>query len=220
MIKPSKLAYNPAFVASAPETNHVILMNTLSTFFPEGEQFFVNAVRAYREKLYASGKLERGSTLDRDISTFIGHEAFHTIAHRALNDELYARGYHNPKWLSVLKRVPLWPALQATVVLEHYTGHLARWYFSIRHKLPPEVWELWDYHAREEIDHEHVAASVALLGPGASRSMFVPVSAVFLAVLAYYYVKNGGRMDTDLLSDLIGLIPVLAAYKPEDMAYA
>lgn len=219
MIKPSRLNYNVERTVEAAVTttgnNHVVLMNTLSTFFPEGEQFFVRAVRSYRDTLIASGKLERGSALDRDISTFIGHEAFHTIAHDALNNSLYARGYADPTWLlqGLLPRVPKWLALQATCVLEHYTDLLARLYFSrLRSRVPAELWELWDYHAREEIDHRHVAISVASIGPGVHKWVFVPVSLVFLVIALCYYVRNGGGVDLTLIDDLSTIVPSLIRY--------
>ena len=88
--KPKRFEFSVNEIVVQKDDNLRILLNTLSSLFPEGEAFFVRAVRAYRNKLPV------GSDLNADVSRFIGQEAFHSIAHDSLNRELYKKGYWDP----------------------------------------------------------------------------------------------------------------------------
>lgn len=200
-----------------------IFLNTLSTLFPEGEQFFCESVRHYREKLRASDPTFAGSALDKDIGWFIGHEAHHTNAHIGLNEELYLRGYKNvdkllKKSLTAVLKSPLL-AIHATSVLEHYTATMARLILDhpdIRSLLGTAELDLWDYHAVDEWNHRSVSHSVLMLVDKHRGYMMVPVSAVFFAVVAALYIKNGGRWNTFLARKLIGLTPTILEYFNSD----
>ena len=62
------------------------LIASLSSVFPDGEDFFVRSVRSYRDKI-------DDPELKRQVAGFIGQEAMHGREHRALNDRLDALGY-------------------------------------------------------------------------------------------------------------------------------
>src|SRR5579863_1859849 len=58
--------------------------NALSLLFPEGERFFVESVRRFRERI--EDPAQRAA-----VDGFIGQEAMHGRAHRAFNDMLRKR---------------------------------------------------------------------------------------------------------------------------------
>ena len=62
------------------------LLNALSLTFPDGERFFVDSVRAFRDQ--AQSKEQQ-----KEISGFIGQEAMHSLEHDTFNKMLAAMGY-------------------------------------------------------------------------------------------------------------------------------
>lgn len=199
-------------------------LNTLSTLFPEGEQFFVDAVRHYRTTLRASGKLVAGSSLDKDIGTFIGHEAHHTNVHHDLNKALYKGKYVNPTDIlryclkGINRRAPLL-ALHATSVLEHYTATMARFILDhedIRSLLGTSELALWEYHAIDEWDHRCVSHDVLVIADKHRGYMLIPVSIVFILAVLILYRMNGGRYNSFLIRKLIGLVPEILRYLKND----
>jgi predicted metal-dependent hydrolase len=146
-----------------PVMSHVLAV--LSSLFPEGEDFFVQSVRNYRDKI-------TDPELRKQVGGFIGQEAIHGREHRAFNDELNAMGYPThlidrlTKYgLGILAKVtPKADRLAVTAALEHYTATLAevlmssedgRAFFS-----EPEVRSLLLWHAIEESEHKSVAFDV------------------------------------------------------------
>jgi uncharacterized protein len=151
------------FVSGDPAMSHVVAM--LSAMFPDGEEFFVRSVRAFRDEVH-------DPTLRGHVKGFIGQEAMHGREHRAFNDRLASLGYPTKgmerfvdKSLRIRER--LWSAksnLAATAALEHYTATLAevlladesaRAHFDV-----PEVRSLLLWHALEESEHKAVAFDV------------------------------------------------------------
>src|SRR3546814_9972414 len=64
--------------------SHIAAM--LSSVFPEGEDFFVRSVRAYRDRI-------DDPELSKQVKGFIGQEAIHGREHRDFNEQLAALGY-------------------------------------------------------------------------------------------------------------------------------
>src|SRR6187402_1421964 len=62
------------------------LAASLSSVFPDGEDFFVRSVRNYRSEI-------TDPELKRQVNGFIGQEAMHGREHRAFNDRLDQLGY-------------------------------------------------------------------------------------------------------------------------------
>lgn len=194
-------------------SNQTILLNTLSTFFPEGEAFFIESVRHFRKVV------EKGSDLDTDISRFIGQEAFHSIAHSDLNSRLYQSGYKDVTrivrfCLGMIFKMSPKLSLHVTAILEHYTATLARQVLDGVYVLSPEERELWVYHATEEWEHRRVSFDVLKLvgSVKASRFLFPLVSLIFFMTMAIMYVMNGGRWDYKLLVKLSWNVPELCRY--------
>jgi hypothetical protein len=156
-----------------PMGSHVSqLLNGQSLFFPEGEQFFIDTVRHYRDRI-------TDPKLREDVKGFIGQEAMHGREHRAYNEALAAAGYPaaelERKAIRQLDRSRrlLRPAgqLAVTIALEHFTAILAEVLLSDDRMLagaPPEMAALWRWHAIEETEHKAVAFDVyqSVVGKG------------------------------------------------------
>lgn len=188
-------------------------MNTLSLFFPVGERFFIDAVRAYRDRV-------RDPELQKAVTAFIGQEAMHGREHEDYNEALFAvspaaRGIERfvAGLLRVLqKRLPARMRLSTTIALEHLTAILADRLLrepKILAGAEPRYAALWRWHALEETEHKAVAYDVWTLvrgrGPLAyfERVMgLVLASTIFwiIAVPSYLRVLN----DAGKLWDLKG----------------
>jgi hypothetical protein len=135
------------------------LYNALSATFPEGEAFFVESVRKYREG--APPKLAA------EIKAFTTQEAIHSREHAAFNKAATESGYdltpleRRLQWrLGLMKDRPPIASLAATMALEHFTAILAHELLgNPAHlgKAEAEPAALWKWHAAEEIEHKGVA---------------------------------------------------------------
>ena len=138
-------------------------MNVLSVTFPDGERFFVDAVRAFRDRVDDPQR-------QKDISGFIGQEAMHSLEHQAFNDLVSGKGYEAlvEKALGVTrhllaggrKHLSAEEQLAATAGLEHITAILADTILrrgDMVEKMDPSVRDLWVWHSIEETEHKAVA---------------------------------------------------------------
>lgn len=144
-------------------SSHVVAV--LSCLFPEGEDFFVQSVRNYRDRI-------TDPELSAQVKGFIGQEAIHGREHRAFNAALGDLGYpvrfldgRVRIGLSVLAKVaPKSYQLALTAALEHYTATLAEILLTTRMLDADtdiaEVRELFYWHAIEENEHKSVAFDV------------------------------------------------------------
>ena len=151
------------FVAGDPMRSHIAAM--LSAVFPEGEDFFVRSVRAYRDRI-------EDPELSKQVKGFIGQEAIHGREHRDFNDHLATLGYPTKavdraveKGLAFLAKVsPKHHQLAVTAALEHYTATLAETILrddAAREEfLTEEAKALFTWHALEETEHKSVAFDV------------------------------------------------------------
>ena len=85
-IKPRRMQFNTADMNMAQfaiEKNSLIstFFYSLSAMFPEGERFFIHAVRHYQKSVTDPKVLA-------DIKGFIGQEAHHGRCHEELNDAI------------------------------------------------------------------------------------------------------------------------------------
>ncbi|HAS11072.1 MAG TPA: metal-dependent hydrolase [Acidimicrobiaceae bacterium] len=150
------------------------LIASLSSVFPDGEDFFVRSVRHYRSQI-------TDPDLKRQVSGFIGQEAVHGREHREFNDRLDQLGYptkaaerFTKKGLALRERIaPPISNLASTAALEHFTATLAEIILSderardmIGHE---EVKNLFLWHALEESEHKAVAFDVFKAVGGSER---------------------------------------------------
>jgi predicted metal-dependent hydrolase len=159
------------------------LAASLSSVFPDGEDFFVRSVRHFRDQI-------TDPELRRDVAGFIGQEAMHGREHRDLNARLAALGYPAQRY----ERLTRWGLglgqrfttpkidLAVTAALEHFTATLAE--LILR---DPEaralfgddvVRELFLWHALEESEHKAVAFDVYRAVGGSERMRRIVMDAV------------------------------------------
>ncbi len=138
-------------------------LDALSITFPEGEQFFVESVRAYRDRVKDPAQAAA-------IQGFVAQEALHSREHHALNRWLETRGYPVEDMEEVVKFLlrfartfpPEWQ-LGFTCSLEHCTAILGEYILgdeSVRAVFHERMRPLWLWHALEESEHKGVAFDV------------------------------------------------------------
>jgi uncharacterized protein len=138
----------------------------LQALFPDGERFFIKAVRDCRKRV-------DDPTLQREIDAFMGQEANHGRAHREVNEmaqrvhgiDLKKIERRTAKIMALLNRLhsPM-QRLAMTAGAEHFTATVAR--FLLRHPeylagfrdLDARRLVMW--HALEEREHRAVAFDV------------------------------------------------------------
>jgi hypothetical protein len=135
------------------------IYNALSTTFPAGEAFFVESVRAFRDKA--------PPRLAEEIRSFTTQEAIHSREHDAFNKRAAQSGYDLSKLeqrvserLAITRDRPPVVNLAATMALEHFTAILAHQLLANPRHLEgaeAETADLWRWHAVEEIEHKGVA---------------------------------------------------------------
>jgi predicted metal-dependent hydrolase len=150
------------------------LTATLSSVFPEGEDYFVRSVRHFRDQI-------TDPVLKRHVAGFIGQEAVHGREHRVFNDRLDELGYPTKRYerltkagLELRERI-LSPTanLAATAALEHFTATLAQLVLSDEEQRRlfghHAVRDLFVWHALEESEHKAVAFDVYKAVGGSER---------------------------------------------------
>ncbi len=146
---------------------------TLSSVFPDGEEYFVRSVRHHRDRV-------DDPTLRRQVAGFIGQESVHGREHRVLNDRLAELGYPTQRYerltrwaLTTRERiVPPIGNLAATAAMEHFTATLAELALTDdeARRLPgPVVGDVFTWHALEESEHKAVAFDVYRAAGGSER---------------------------------------------------
>ena len=133
--------------------------NALSASFPQGETFFIESVRRYRD--------QGDARLQEQIAAFIQQEAAHTREHVVFNKLIKNAGYDTTamdaetrRRLDIARSRHPVVQLAITVALEHFTAIMAHSLLTDENPLPgapPEVLRLWQWHAIEEIEHKAVA---------------------------------------------------------------
>lgn len=138
----------------------------LQAKFPDGEQFFIDSVRALRDRV-------ADEQLQKDISAFIGQEAMHGHAHRDANKAIERQfGIPMAGVEKRMKSLMVWfqkvhtpkQCLAATAGAEHLTavisGFLLRNPDYLAGFRDPTIRRLVMWHALEEREHRSVAFDV------------------------------------------------------------
>lgn len=148
----------------------------LSAIFPPGEEGFIRSVRRFADHV-------TDPVLKKRVAGFIGQESVHGQEHRRLNEQLITMGFpmvrlfmfdHDSRRHKLIvrgeNRMPGYLHLAMTAAAEHYTATLAqRMLTDEMQAIPgdPEVRQLLNWHALEELEHKSVAFDVyrAVGGP-------------------------------------------------------
>jgi uncharacterized protein len=137
--------------------------NAGHVFIPLGEEFFIDAVRAFRDRI-------DDPTLRREIASFIGQEAVHARVHRSVWDELRAGGVPVDAYAALIEQlrgtlephVPIELRLATTAALEHFTAAFGSAFLDedLDGVLPEPMAALLAWHGAEELEHRSVAFDV------------------------------------------------------------
>jgi predicted metal-dependent hydrolase len=175
-------------------------LNTMSLFFPEGERFFIQSVRNYRDQITDPAMKEA-------VTAFIGQEAMHGREHTEYNDCMVEAGFPVDKMEKQVTRLlaffqkntPKAFQLAGTIALEHLTAILANSLLQHPELLKdsdPHFTALWQWHALEETEHKAVAFDVYRtvmgknIGAYALRtSTLVFATSIFFAICYTYYFQ-------------------------------
>jgi len=178
------------------------IMNTLSLTFPDGERLFIDAVRAYRDRI--DGKLAQ------DVKDFIAQEAIHSREHHLLNKVIDRSKYPVERIEETIRGRIAYSReggpmrmLIATICLEHFTAMLADMralHADMFSKTDPEIERLWRWHAMEETEHKAVTYDVFM----EVTKGWSPVKRYFrrcmaMALISYFFTRNIATYSTWML---------------------
>lgn len=159
--------------------------DAFSTILPVGEDMFIFSLRQVREQI-------ADPQLQKQISAFIGQEAFHSREHAKYNELMQRWGYDidgmnksmNRTTRIIRARLGPMQTLAVTLSCEHLTSILSaallRGDFMTR--ADPHVKALWQWHAVEEIEHKAVAWDVYESLGGTYRTRVVWMNFAFLLI--------------------------------------
>ncbi|PIB79731.1 metal-dependent hydrolase [Mycobacterium celatum] len=175
----------------------------LSAAFPPGEESFIRSVRSFADHI-------TDPTLKKRVAGFIGQESMHGQEHRRLNQKLVEKGYRIEWWdskpwkerqIRFEQRIPSRMHLAMTAAAEHYTAVLAERVLSNDEiqAIPgdPEVWNLLNWHALEELEHKSVAFDVYRAMGGSERARI----AVMMALIALTIPLTATSLAVSLARD-------------------
>lgn len=140
------------------------LFDAMSVLFPDGERFFIDSVRHFRDQI-------ADSVLKEQIRGFIGQEGHHSREHLEYNNRLRELGYSitrienrtRARIRFTQKKLSPQRQLAATVALEHITAILADGLLKDPRYMNGAnltMARLWRWHALEETEHKAVAFDV------------------------------------------------------------
>ncbi|PQA34253.1 metal-dependent hydrolase [Amnimonas aquatica] len=165
--------------------------SAFSILLPEGEQFFVEAVRHYRDQI-------TDENLKAGIAGFIGQEALHTQGHQVLNKFIEDKNLPAAEieaqlrvLLDTAAKIHPRLSLAATICLEHFTALLGEQLLveeDHHNSVNEDIKPLWMWHALEETEHKAVAWDVYEQTGGSyavRAGTMVVTTAVLGAVMAY-----------------------------------
>jgi len=137
--------------------------DALSTVLPQGEELFIDSVKAIRAEIL-------DNLIKEQVSNFIKQEAFHAREHRKYNRILKARGYDIDKMDKGIDKgskrlrsvLSVKMQLGITIAFEHITAILSAAVLrgDLMTNADKNMKAMWHWHAAEEIEHKCVAWDV------------------------------------------------------------
>jgi uncharacterized protein len=138
--------------------------DAMSLSFPEGERYFIQCVRAFKDKI-------DDPHLQKEVTAFIRQEAQHGIAHTQYNNRLKAQGVNVDGLEKYFRDIQARTRrdlsddfnLAITAGFEHLTAIMCHGFIERRDILKnfePRMRALYAWHAIEEVEHKSVAFDV------------------------------------------------------------
>jgi len=163
-------------------------MNSMSAVFPNGERFFIDAVKNYKDTI-------TDLKLLAEVNEFVKQEVWHGHAHQKYNDWLAQQGLpvaqaaqaNFDRLEKVKNKYGPKGQLAVTVGLEHITAITSS--VSLRNRtfyrsMHPHFEQIWFWHAVEEVEHKAVTMDVWCSINGKEKSLH---RALFVATILYWY---------------------------------
>ena len=140
------------------------MFDALSLTFPEGERYFIESIRLFRDKI-------DDPDLQKRVADFIRQEAQHGMAHDKMNQVMKDQGMPIEAFTNRLKKIFRFELeyrspqynIAMTAAAEHLTALMADTFYSKKATLAdadPFVRAPFAWHAIEEMEHRHVAFDV------------------------------------------------------------
>lgn len=140
------------------------IFDALSLTFPDGERYFIESVRLFRDKI-------EDPELQKRVADFIRQEAQHGIAHDQMNQLMKQQGMPIDRLINFLKKLFAFELkhrspqynIAMTAAAEHLTALMADTFYRNKETLvdaDPYVRALFAWHAIEEMEHRDVAYDV------------------------------------------------------------
>ncbi|MCU4323600.1 MULTISPECIES: metal-dependent hydrolase [Acinetobacter] len=140
------------------------MFDALSLTFPDGERYFIQSVRLFRDKI-------TDPDLQKRVADFIRQEAQHGIAHEKMNQIMKQQGMPVDQFIQRLNRIFKFELekrspqynIAMTAAAEHMTALMAETFYAYKDTLKeahPYVRALFAWHAIEEMEHRDVAFDV------------------------------------------------------------
>lgn len=138
--------------------------DAMSLLFPEGEKFFIQCVRDYRDRI-------TDPQMQSDVKDFIYQEGQHGMVHDAYNQRVANQGVAVDQIEARMKKILAWQRkrfptslrIAQTAAAEHMTAIMAHSFMANREmfrEADPRMRALYVWHAVEEIEHKAVAFDV------------------------------------------------------------
>lgn len=183
------------------------MFDALSLTFPDGERYFIQCVRLYREQI-------TDPDLQQKVADFIKQEAQHGIAHDKMNQILMDQGmpvqkftqHVNQRLGHALKRYPKQFNIAITAACEHLTALMADAFFSEKATMQdahPFIRALFAWHSIEEMEHRDVAYDVMIkvaYTPNALR--YSALALVTILMFGFTMQRANGLLISDGFSVL------------------
>ena len=140
------------------------MFDALSLTFPDGERYFIQSVRLFRDQI-------QDPDLKQRVADFIRQEAQHGIAHDKMNQVMKDQGMPVDQFIQRLNKVFKFELkyrspqynIAMTAAAEHLTALMAETFYGEKETLQdahPYVRSLFAWHAIEEMEHRDVAFDV------------------------------------------------------------
>ena len=140
------------------------MFDALSLTFPDGERYFIQSVRLFRNQI-------TDPDLKQRVADFIRQEAQHGIAHDTMNQLMKQQGMPVDQFIKRLNKIFKFEIEQRsaeyniamTAAAEHLTALMAETFCSqqdVLRSAHPYVRALFVWHAIEEMEHRDVAFDV------------------------------------------------------------
>ncbi|OTG80024.1 metal-dependent hydrolase [Acinetobacter sp. ANC 4648] len=140
------------------------MFDALSLTFPDGERYFIESVRLFRDQI-------TNPDLKKRVADFIRQEAQHGIAHDQMNQVMKNQGMPVDRFIATLTKIFKFELknrspqynIAMTAAAEHLTALMAETFYSKKETLQdahPYVRALFAWHSIEEMEHRDVAFDV------------------------------------------------------------